>query len=272
MKYTLAECVARINQSLNYPSVNYEDIYHYFDQAIAELNTLQHISLPSIKELVDANRINPDTAHNLVLRNPDYESSGTVISSTKDNIDAYFNVRTNLGYRYCTDDRKFYVRNIRNTDVKTYEFLYGYSSGTEYTPESYYITLVIGNTALWKTFVQRSDDIDLTTILPSDWITLFLIPYVCFKYAVRNGDTGNPFNTEFTQGYQQLSNCYSVPSKVILRTVAHLPVYREDTEKHLSNLNIQIPTKAITEDMKIGSHVSALYGNEIFETRGWGLD
>ena len=51
MKFTLNDCMARINQVLNYPAVDYEDVYHFFDQAIAELNTNLRIALPSVTDM-----------------------------------------------------------------------------------------------------------------------------------------------------------------------------------------------------------------------------
>ena len=55
---TLSDCINRINQVLNYPSVGYVDIRHFFDQAIAELNTTFRIGLPLVSQMVEERKLN----------------------------------------------------------------------------------------------------------------------------------------------------------------------------------------------------------------------
>ena len=55
MEFTLSNCIDRINQILNYPSLTYDDVSAFFDQAIAELNTNLHIGLRSISECITLN-------------------------------------------------------------------------------------------------------------------------------------------------------------------------------------------------------------------------
>ena len=55
--FTIADCISQINQALNYPSLTYEDISLYLDQAIAEINTNLHIGLRSFSHLISYKKI-----------------------------------------------------------------------------------------------------------------------------------------------------------------------------------------------------------------------
>jgi hypothetical protein len=125
--------------------------------------------------------------------------------------------------------------------------------------------------AIWTPVVEnRLNDFDLAMYLPTDWIVLFLIPYVCFKTAVRDGSSGSLYNEEYVQGFQQLQTSYNVPNFVELSKVAHLPAYTAMVKANLNNLNKRIPTRAVYDSMKIGNAIFPEY--EYTTTRGgWGF-
>jgi hypothetical protein len=135
-----------------------------------------------------------------------------------------------------------------------------------------YVAIPVSNSAVWRpTSFEKYKEFSLTDYFTLDWLILFVIPYVCFKFSVRNGDSGALFSDEFVQGFQQLQTSYNVPNSVLLSSVAHLPAYRSKTAENLSNLNIKVPTRAITESMRVGNSVRAVYGGGLFENGGWGI-
>lgn len=264
MKFTLSDCMSRINQALNYPSLTYEDVSHFFDQAISELNTSLRIALPTVTEMRFENTFNILNSPNLIkvkilpittVSSPPTEAP----SASGSNIVYYYNKGSLL-------DNAIYI--FKNGAWKAVEKAYGLApSGTLYE------THVLDDEA---GFVKISDPVrfrefSLTEYLPTDWIILFLIPYVCFKFSVRSGDNGALFSDEFTQGFQQLQTSYNVPNDVILSTVAHLPAYHTIAASNLSNLNITVTTRAITEDMRVRNGISKVYGDNVFDAGGWGI-
>ena len=270
MKFTLNDCMQRINQILNYPSVAYEDISHFFDHAIAELNTILKIALPSVGEMVYDNTVDTSLQPNTVLldKRPDGVSAIAHVSKVPTEAPA--------------EDAPTYVYYTPNNSVVEYAFyvyngvswvrhnlLYGvYFEGASKTT---YNTVPIGTRAYWvETPTIQRLDFDLCEFLPMDWWTLFVIPYVCFKFAVRNGDGGELYQTEFTQGLQQLQTCYDVPNFVKLSDVAGIPAYTEIVKQNLNNLSSRVPTRAITDSMRVGNAIQAVFGN-MFDAGGWSI-
>lgn len=269
MKLTIDEVVQRINQVLNYPSVSYEDVYHFFDHAIAELNTVLKTDIPSVSDLIAAHRIDTTLQLNTVLL-PERPVGNT------DDIPTV----TELDIENCTYDYfyhvpagnivkgTFYVRQTDGTYVN-YDSLYGiYVS--EFSKETY-VTVPVGSAAYWSvTDSKITLEFDLCDYMPSDWWTLFVIPYVCFKFSVRDGDDGALYSTEFTQGLQQLQTSYDVPNTVTLSKVAHLPAYADEVKNNLNNLAKRTVTKAITYDMRVGNAIAPLFDTSM-TTGGWGV-
>lgn len=269
MKFTLTDCLARINQVLNYPAVAYEDIYHFFDQAISELNTNLRIALPSVSEMRSEHTFYVTEQEGLIRLTSAPTSETTIKhyavkpdSRSEDDGD---------GIYVCGDsiaDRKFYKWS--GTDWEEVPALYGmYVNATALET---YISVPINKTlAVWTPVSKEHvSEFDLTEYLPVDWWTLFILPYVCFKFAVRNGDSGELFVDEYTQGYQQLQCSYNVPNTVRLNTVAGMPAYKELVKRNINNLGITVFTRAIYENMRVGNGIASIYGG-LYETGGWGI-
>lgn len=272
MKFTLTDCMARINQVLNYPALTYGDIYHFFDQAIAELNTNLRIALPSVSEMRSEHTfditeqegfVRIATSDELTDDIPDYRTINDLPAATDLIVKyAYVCEEYRLG-------RTFYKHD--GDDWKKVDTLYGMYVDADGNLSTYTAVPVNTESAYWvpvdKTHVT---EFELTEYLPIDWWTLFIIPYVCFKFAVRNGDSGELFVDEYTQGYQQLQSSYNVPNTVKLTTVAGKPAYAKLVKQNLANLNITVFTRAIYESMRVGNGIASVYGG-FYETGGWGV-
>lgn len=263
MKFTLGEIISRINQALNNPSLTYSDIYHFFDQAMYELNSSLKIALPSVTEILDENSFKFDQQPNLV--NVDnMDSDGDTFVTDKD-----YN-----GFKYSPmlgDVRSFVI--VKDGVEQRYYDLYGYKVTS--SKVTYYGTRVIGGIAYWveldyNTLTTTLTTLDITEYLPFDWWVLFVIPYVCSKWAVRNGDDSAHFVDEYIQGFQQLQNSYNVPNRVRLSTVADKLAYKKLVEERLPNLNAIVFTRAIYDNMKVGNGIAPVYGG-FYETGGWGV-
>lgn len=288
MKYTLADCIEKINQVLNYPSVDYSDISHFFDQAVAELNTELHIGLRPISEIYKDSGFKLESLGDLVYL--EKEPIGSDMHIPKDT-DTGFDKSKALVYLSLEhdnnpigsfDDSDVYMINYRHTldeDFKKTYTLYGiyakYPNPEDNVKEIYrqiYQTIIIGGHAYWSPYSYMPDtEVDLTNYLAYDWIVLFLIPYVCFKYAVRNGDSGTLYAEEFQQGFMQLSKSYEVPPFSILSEQAGKVAYIKDVEENLPHLTTYIPTRAIYESMKVGRVIQATHIPSMYDSGGWGL-
>lgn len=266
MKFTLNDCITRINQVLNYPSVSYEDIYHFFDQAIAELNTSLYTDIPNVSEMRSENTFTISEKGNVVRL--------TTKTSTIPRAAVLPDSNNAEGYIYVCEDGKFVNRAFYVWDggwVKV-NHLYGlyvdYANNVKYAYEA---TALNTATAEWiPVEYETVSDFELTDYLPMEWWTLFIIPYVCFKFAIRDGDSGEVFSDEFAQGFQQLQNSYHVPSTVRLSQVAGHPAYATLVKENIYDLTKSVNTRAITKSMKLGTSVRATYGG-FYESGGWGV-
>ena len=265
--FTLSDCITRINQILNYPAYTYTDISHFFDQAISELNTSFKINIPLVSQMIDENRINVYEQPNLVVLETEPSSTvadiptGTSVDEFTDLKKAYYN----------PTDFKFYKFDYKTSTWVSYDKVYGIYIGENGVRTLYQtVPLPTAGYAIWTHYVEDITSLDLNKYLPNDWIILFLIPYTCFKTAVRDGNTGDLYSEEFTQGFQQLQTSYDVPNYTNLASVAHLPAYTPVVQENLSNLNTNIATRAVYDSMKIGNAILPVY--EGFNTRGgWGF-
>lgn len=271
MKYTLNDCLARINQVLNYPAVGYEDVYHFFDQAIAELNTNLRIALPSVSEMRSEHTFDITEQENIV-RLTERPDNVTIIPYYDTDLPANGpESGKGEGAYVCNgsfSDRAFYRWD--GAKWNRVDKLYGiFFNDDDWSLRTYIAVPITTTVAVW-TPVDRThiEEFDLTDYLPVDWWTLFVIPYVCFKFSVRNGDSGELFADEFTQGYQQLQSSYHVPNVVVLTTVAGKPAYTEIVKQNINNLNIPVFTRAIYESMRVGNGIPSIYGG-FYEAGDW---
>ena len=275
MNFTISDCMSRINQALNYPSISYEDVSHFFDQAISELNTILHTAIPTVTEMRIEHTFKVNESPNAVAMSsvPSYVPKAYVYDGS--------DMHNNVGGDGDIDPTEHTIVYLIQGDFGFEHSLYIYKNNSWTKTDKAYL-IVTGGTAYEAIVISNTDatyveipintvtDFSLTEYLPVDWLILFLIPYVCFKFSVRNGDNGALFSDEFTQGLQQLQTSYSVPSSVQLKGVAHLTTYKSDVSANLHNLSKKVPTKVITTDMRIPSGVHPVYGN-IYDHGGWGI-
>lgn len=272
MKFTLNDCMSRINQALNYPAVAYGDISHFFDQAIAELNTSLKIALPSVTEM-RAEHTFKVTLDGNIVRLKELPTSNTTLPHNIGAPTLAPKEDTLFGVYVCSDDfsnRKFYKWD--GTSWAATDALYGIYVDNGGALTTYVAVPITTAIAVWAPVEQSHvTDFDLAEYLPLDWWTLFIIPYVCFKFSVRNGDSGELFADEFTQGFQQLQSSYNVPNAVRLSAVAGKPAYAELVKQHLAQLGTtMVFTRAIYEDMRVGNGIASVYGG-FYENGGWGV-
>lgn len=264
--FTLSDCIIRINQTLNYPSLTYTDISHFFDQAISELNSTFRIGMPLVSQMIRDQKLNIRELPNLTLISSEPTGSLTDIpAATPDGF-----ADTSKVY-YNTDDDKLYKYNTSSKQWVGYDKMYGIYADSSHMRTYETTSLISMHGAIWTVFDEkRLNDFDLNIYLPTDWIILFVIPYVCFKAATRDGGSGLLYNEEYVQGFQQIQTSYDVPNFVELRKVAHLPAYTAAVKVHMDTLDTVIPTRAVYEDMKIGNAILPQYHD--FNSRGgWGF-
>lgn len=260
MKYTLNQYIDTVNQVLNYPSITYEDIAIFLDQAIAELNTALHIQIQPITYLV-RNYTNTVKTDPTVILTEEPTSSTRIPTVETEGFDYYYDTTTQT--------YKVKLNDTWNEYTELYGMVY---DPTQVNSKVYKAIKFTDSAILWGiSNVTEPTSYDLTEILPVDWITLYLIPYICFKQSVRDGNNGSLYAEEFSQGFQQLQNAYDVPNEVNLMTVAgRSTVYKDDVLKHSPNLNINVPTRAITQNMLHGRAIMPEYGN-MYDNGGWGV-
>ena len=251
--FTLSEAISRINMMLNYPAISYEDVGPFFDTAIADLNTTLHTELKSVTNMIKEYRhyMSKNIGDRVLITSEPDESTvipeSNVVPATKP---AYYFDTTRKQYGIKRANEYHYTASLygvyNNMGRPQFYKAVRYGMG---------VTFWINDTS------DNPNELDLLEYFTEDWITLYLIPYVCFKYTVKDGGTATIFADEYSQGFQQLQNSYSVPEKVLLATYCDKLAYRADTEEFLPNLNVKVPTKAITKDMLHARQVNAVYGN-----------
>ena len=277
MTLTLSNCIERINQALDYPALEYADISHYFDQAISELNTTLRIGLRPITQLLADNEFDigkhaniialdraPTSAQEDYLR-PLYKAPDTYVETDE----GYSDDLKDLKYYYDTVKAQF---GIKKSDGWYYYFeIYGYVNDFALDNRLYVSMYYTDEMVMWVPF---DDDpltrLDLTVYLPVDVIILFMIPYICYKYTIRDGGDGQLFREEFMEGFQQIQTSYDIPNTVSLVKMAGKKAYVTDVQENVENLNITVPTRAIYDTMKIGNAVMPTYGG-FYEDGGWGI-
>jgi len=252
----LSEVMKYINTALNYPALTYIDIDLFFDMAISELNTTLHTSLPLVKDMVKAFRqtVSKYEANKVILTsNPadnDFIIPTDPIDPLENDIDCY----------YSTATRKFYIIDRYAHEYSEHTTIKGIFITSDAL--HLYQSMNYGGTAAWTEIpTDPNYEANIDDYLPDDWVLLWLVPYVCYKYTVRDGGTAQTFAEELSQGFQQLQETYDIPSKVVLATYADKPAYRELVEANLPYLDIVVPTKAIYDTMKHSRNTNAIYGS-----------
>jgi len=257
----LSKCLQYINTALNFPAVTYLDINLFFDMAIAELNTTLHTAIPSVSDMIEAFRQNVSKyeANKIILEDDPADSNYIIPSNPTDPLE------NEIPCYYDSEEKTFYILNKYSHEYiphKIVKAVFITSAGMHL-----YQTINYGSTAAWAEVpMDPNYECDLDAYLPDDWILLWLIPYVCFKYTSRDGGTAQTFAEELAQGFQQLQETYDVPDKVLLATYADKDAYHSLAEDNLNNLNIYVPTMAIYENMKHSRNTNAIYGD--FYDRG----
>lgn len=246
----LTQCLDHINQALNYPALTFEDVSLFFDMAIAELNTTLHINIPTVSDMVKdfKQKMSKDV---------------NKITITDFDPQLYPNIPTsNAGtpkYYYSIVDKKFYVYNVLTDTYASQDTLYGIylRNGNVET----YKAIVYGQQASWQQIDDTTTECDLSLYLPDEWVLLWLIPYVCFKYTVRDGGTASTFADELTQGFQQLQESYDVPERIILSKYADKEAYADKVLEYLPDLNVSVRTRAIYSSMKHNRVLNSVFGS-----------
>ena len=254
----LSQVLNYINQALNYPSITYDDVSLFFDSAITELNSSLHIKLPIVSTMMNEflQYVSKEIPNRVLLsRNPE----DTDVIPTYETKEAA--LARNAKHAFIISERKYGILNTAKTDYTLYDSLYAIYSNAG-VPTYFKALKFSQDEAIW---VRDEDsaliNFDFITYLPDAWVILWLIPYVCFKYTVRDGGTAASFAEDLTQGFQQLQNAYDIPSTTNLITVAGLPAYHTITSENINNLNIEVPTRAIYEHMQHARSLNAKFGS-----------
>lgn len=260
---TLSETVNYINKALNYPAVTIADLDLYFNQAFSEINTQLHLSLPSLEDM----RKQAEEGSSVNYR-PVKE--GFAAPSSIDDLPVDYDPETDTNVYFNALTNKFTYKG--ETYTKVYYVYFDENSQKEMWYET---RVIVGNpsSAAWFRFYMQPTELNLEDYLPKDWIFLFLIPYVCFKRSVLDGDQGVLFNNEMASGFNQLRDSYSIPEKVLLKDVIHLPAYRDYAkalEDSVVNWYQWVPTRAIYDKYKIPKAVGAI-SHDFYDKGGWGL-
>lgn len=260
-----------LNAALNYPAISYPDVALYLDMCVGEINTTLHTSLRTVGALIESDKARKIAEGSRVVLPAEPSGQSASIPCVDDwseaPVGAWFmwaskQTRPELYRKFAYIASQGAEPQVRNA------LLAVYSEGGEI--QLYEAHIYSDALCLWVS-EQGEGDPDLTEILPEDWLTLFAIPYVCFKYTVRDGGTASTFAEEMEQGFQQLQETYDVPSEVPLRAVAGISAYAEDTRKAVeSGVWGKCPTRAIDESMKHPRGVRAAYGS-VYDAGGWGL-
>lgn len=254
----LPQVLNYINQALNYPSITYDDVSLFFDSAIVEINSSLHIKMPLVSVMINEflqymSNNNPNKV--LLTAYPEDTDTFPIFSTIEDAL------VTSPKYAYFSSLNKFGILNAGSKTYTLYPNLYGIfrNSGVPV----HFKAVKFSQTDIVWVIDEDADptNFEFNHYLPDSWVLLWMIPYVCYKYTVRDGGTAANFAEELTQGFQQLQNAYDIPSTVVLSTVAGRPAYSELTKLNLDNLNIKVPTRAIYENMQHERSLNATYGN-----------
>lgn len=263
----LSQVIEFINQALNYPAISYADVSLFFDAAISELNTTLHTKIPTVTKMREEYKKHViDQMTNEVIISASAAEDGiptfaneSAALATNPRPDFYYNLATGKFGIYSGDESAYVYHNM----------IYGlvYLSGDIKIYESY----KSGGTVIWIPSYLDAKDLEFETYLTDDWVILWLIPYVCFKYTARDGGTAQLFGEEITQGFQQLQETYDIPSTVVLASVADKLAYYELVQEYKdTTLLVKVRTRAIYENFKHERSPNAQYGS-VYDRGGFGI-
>ena len=268
--FTLNKFTEYVNSALNYPAITEQDIYLFLDQAISEVNTEMHTSIPDLDTMKKEQAKVPAGAKLIELTNADIEATFPIYFT-----EAHAITAGHPTYYYNYTLRTFGVYNTTEAKYEYCSRLFGMLRDVADPTKVTYVEarqLMHDTRIVWYSLVYEAlFTVDLEYYFTPDWIKLFLIPYVCHKYSVRDGDTGRLFSEEFAQGFQQLRNSYNVPFTVNLALVANVPAYQDIVLQNLPNLDVMCKTRAITKDMFNPQGVNATYGDFYDNQGGFGI-
>jgi hypothetical protein len=260
MRITIDEVVSKINKRLNFPAFAFEDMDVYFDQSVSEINTLMHIGIKPITKLVTDYANSQLNIPNVVLLTSEPTSPVALPTTSAGD--------TNLYYFDITTSK--YMLKVAGATVYTaFDELYGVYIDYTTQKSKYFQAWKVNGLPFW--FPDRNHnplEFNLGLYLPIDWVTLFLVPYVCAALSTRDGGNATAFQDEFIQGFNQLKSNYDVPSFARLNEVAGDEVYAEDVEASINDprfAQIIVPTRAIKGFMRVPDGLEATY----FYTKGW---
>lgn len=268
----LSTCLEYINKALNFPSIEYNDVSLFFNMAITELNTTLHTSIPLIEKQYETFKhyLSKKNSSVILSKDPTVDPEIYSVESVPEEhlVNESDGMFINIIYNqnnymfYIWNDKLGAYKNVGDSAIGIF-----LENGTA----KYFIAEVLGGSVYWTTYdLEANQDYDLDEYICDDWVILWLIPYVCFKYTVRDGGTAQTFAEELTQGFQQLQETYDIPSSVLLATYADRLAYRETVEHKLPNLNVKVPTLAIYEEMKHARNINAKFSS-MYDRGGFGL-
>lgn len=263
----LSQVMTYINQNLNYPAITYEDVSLFFDAAISELNTSLHTQIPSVSKMREEYRKHLiEAMDNEVIITQDAVDNGIPTFASES---AALATNPIPRYYYNSTLHKFGIYSDEHHSYVYHNMLYGIVYA--YDDIKIYQSYLSGTTVLWVTAYLDVKDVEFETYLPEDWVILWLIPYVCFKYSVRDGGASQVFADEITQGFQQLQDTYNVPTTVTLAAVADKLAYYELVQEYKdTTLLVAVRTRAIYENYKHERSPNAIYGS-VFDRGGFGI-
>ena len=257
-KLTLAEVLNKINKKLNYPSLSFDDVDVYLDQAISELNTLLHINIDPISVIKEKYVNNVFDKDNIVRlgSNP----------LTNVNIPTTPGVNNVNDFYYNSQKDEYMIKNTAGEYI-AHEIIYGEYIDPTTLQSTWVQPFLYGTTPKWyPSTISDPTSLNVLHFMTLDWWILFVVPYVCAAYAAKDGGNAVLFNDEFAQGFMQLRTNYDIQQRVKLSEVMHLPAYKEIVDevlndpKQLIDLpNLEVITKAITESMRIPDNLEAKY-------------
>lgn len=262
--HTLTQFMNEINAALNYPALSYPDVSLFLDQAVAELNTTLHTGLRSISECIR------------LFESKHAPNAGVVSLGAALPTDAFpTSSDGTLG------DGQAYARVLSSSASHPKEFAYRDGAEVKYSKQllgivssagmpSYFSAVAYSDSACVWVAAENPHILDLNEYFDDDWIMLWLIPYVCFKYTVRDGGVASTFAEEMQQGFQQLQESYDVPDSYTISERAGEFAYDEDLDEHSDDLTARVKIRALKGYMKHGRTLNAEYGS-MFDAGGFGI-
>ena len=262
--HTLTQFMNEINAALNYPALSYPDISLFLDQAVAELNTTLHTGLRSISECIRlfAKKHVPDAG---------IVSLGASVPTATFPTSADGSLSGAQEYAHVFSSSASHPREFAYRDGKEIKYSKRLLGIVTYNGQpSYFSAVAYSDSACSWVSCENPHVLDLNEYFDDEWVLLWLIPYVCFKYTVRDGGVASTFAEEMQQGFQQLQDTYDVPESYVLSERAGEFAYDEDLDEHSDDLTTRVKVRALKGYMKHGRSLNAEYGS-VYDAGGFGI-